>query len=370
MERGTHWIMKNCPDCGSELSSADLFCPSCKKRVKPPFTIRQFLWENFRFFTMIGITATMISLIPNMGTRILGPSWITDPDSILPLFLSIIIFFGAMFLAICFLVIFSLVFEGRDTENAQKKIALQSRTLITWYGGDSQRSILLLCLVPMWVGLTLFFILLMPLIPNQYSWLFAAVIGLTCIPLVIFSFLGWNIGKKIIRIIPGMDKFPRLGTVVSALLLIGCIVLVPLAISQFSGTADTSFENIRIRADQQYFSPSVSSAQGLRLEITNVSGRDLRESRHTWSADYGYFVRVMPTTSEVIILGNPVYDDTSRDIYWTYAGNDPHQNKKPVTIDLHLYPLQGNEEIARSSLYLTWYTNEIAYVNTSFEAPL
>ena len=361
--------MKKCPDCGSELSSADLFCPSCKKRVKPPFTIRHFLWENFRFFTMIGITATMISLIPNMGTRILGASWITDPDSVLPLFLSIIIFFGAMFLTICFLIIFSLVFEGRETGNIRKKITLRSRTLITWYEGDSQRSILLFVLVPMWVGLTLFFILLMPLIPNKYSWLFAAVIGLTCIPLLIFSFLGWNIGKKIIRIIPGMKKFPRLGTVVFALLLIGFLVLVPLAISRFFDNADTFPGDMKIRADQQYFSPSISSAQGLRLEITNVSGRELLESRHTWSADYGYFIRVMPTTSEVIILGNPVYDDTSRDIYWTYSGNDPQQDKKPVKIDLHLYPLQGNEEIAHASLYLTWYNNDIVYVNTSSGSP-
>jgi hypothetical protein len=98
---------------------------------------------------MIGITATMISLIPNMGTRILGSSWITDPDSVLPLFLSIIIFFGAMFLTICFLIIFSLVFEGRETENIRKKITLWSKTLVTWHEGDSQRFILLFVLVPM-----------------------------------------------------------------------------------------------------------------------------------------------------------------------------------------------------------------------------
>ena len=57
---------------------------------------------------MIGITGTMISLIPNMGTRVLGASWITDTESLLPLFLSVIIFFGAIFLTICFLMIFSL----------------------------------------------------------------------------------------------------------------------------------------------------------------------------------------------------------------------------------------------------------------------
>jgi len=362
--------MKNCPDCGRELSSTDLVCPACKKRVQPPFTILKFLWENFRFFTMIGITGTMISLIPNMGTRILGSSWITDTDSFLPLFLSIIIFFGAMFLTICFLLIFGLIIQDRDAENVRKKISILSKTLITWYEGDSQRFILLFVLVPMWVGLTLFFILLMPLVPNKYSWLFAAGIGLTCIPLVIFACLGWNIGKKIIGIIPGMEKFPRLSTVVFIILLAGFLVLVPLAVSRFSENADAFSGEMKIRADQQYFSPSISSARGLRLEITNVSGRKLQESRRTWSATYGYFIRVLPTTDEVTIAGNPVYDDTSRYVYWTYSGNDPQQDKKPVRIDVHLYPLQGDEEIARSSLYLTWYTNDIVYVNTSVEPVL
>jgi len=357
--------MKNCPDCGRELSSPDIECPSCKKKINNPFTIRHFLWENFRFFTMIGITGTMISLIPNMGTRILGSSWITDTDSLLPLFLSIIIFFGAIFLTICFLMIFSLIFQGRNTENIRKKITLLSKTLIIWYEGDSQRFILLFCLVPMWFGLTLFFILLMPLIPNKYSWLFAAVTGLTCIPLVIFSCLGWNIGKKIMGIIPGMEKFPRLSTVVFTILVIGFLVLVPLAISRFFDTTDTFPGDMKIRPDQQYFSPHISSAKGLRLDIMNVSGRELQESRRTWSANYGYFIKVMPSTSEVTILGNPVYDDNSRDIYWTYSENDPGQNKKPVKIDLHLYKSHENKEIANSSLYLTWYNNDIAYVNTS-----
>ena len=315
---------------------------------------------------MIGITGTMISLIPNMGTRILGSSWITDPDSLLPLFLSIIIFFGAIFLTICFLMIFGLIFQGRDTEDVRNKITLLSKTLVSWYEGDSQRFILLFCLVPMWIGLTLFFILLMPLIPNRYSWLFAAIIGLTVIPIIIFSCLGWNIGKKITGIIPGMEKFPRLGTVVFTLMVIGSVVVVPLAIPRFFDNPEHFSGDMKIRADQQYFSPRISSAQGLRLDITNISGRQFQATRHTWSADYGYFVRVIPSTNEVTIQGNPVYDETARIIYWTYSGNDPVQDKKPVKIDLHLYSLPGDEEIANASLYLTWYTPDIVYVNTSF----
>ena len=261
--------------------------------------------------------------------------------------------------------IFDLIFQGRDTENIQKKITLLSKTIITWYEGDFQRSILLVCLVPMWVGLVLFFILLIPLIPNKYSGLFASIPWLTCILLVFFSYLGWTIGKKMSGIIPETGKYPRLSMVVFIIVVIGFLVLVFFSISLFFNTTGNVPGDMKIRPDQQYFSPHISSAKGLRLDIMNVSGSELVASRHIWSADYGYFINVMPSTSEVTILGNPVYDDDARDIYWTFSENDPEQNRKPVKIDLHLYSLQGNEEIASSSLYLTWYNNDIVYVNTS-----
>ncbi|MDP3395576.1 MAG: Yip1 family protein [Methanoregula sp.] len=359
--------MKKCPDCGREISLSDSESTSFKKVEKTPFTIRQFLWDNFRFFTMIGITGTMISLIPNMGTRILGATWITDTETFLPLFLSIIIFFGAIFLTLCFLIIFSLIIQARDSEKIWKKITLHNKTLIIWYEGDFQRTILLFCLVPMWVGLLLFFIMLMPLIPNKYSWLFATIIGLTCIPLFIYSCLGWNMGKKVTGLIPGMRKFPLISVVVFTILVVGFFLILPFAIPQFFNNTDTFSGDIKIRPDHLYFSPHLSSVKGLRLEITNLSGRELQASRHIWSANFGYFIRVIPSTSEVIILGNPVDNRNSRDIYWTYSQNNPEQVKKPVKINLHLYPLQGNEEISNSSLYLTWYDNDIVYANTSCE---
>ena len=67
---------------------------------------------------MVGVTGTMISLIPNTGTRILGLSWITGTGNYLPLFLSIIIFFGTIVLTICFLMIFSLIFRDRELAEA------------------------------------------------------------------------------------------------------------------------------------------------------------------------------------------------------------------------------------------------------------
>jgi hypothetical protein len=261
--------------------------------------------------------------------------------------------------------IFSLIIQGRDAENITKKITFLSRTPITWYEGDLQRFILLFCLVPMWFGLLMFFILLMPLIPNRYSWIFAAIVGLACIPLVIYSFLGWKIGKIITGKIPVMQKFPRLSVVIFTLLVIGFLVLLPFAVPRLFNNTETFSGDVKIRADHPYFSPHISSAKGLRLEVTNLSGRELLSSRQTWSANYGYFIRVIPSTSEVTILGNPVYDEKSRDIYWTWSGNDLNRDKKPVKIDVHLYPLEGNEEITNASVYLNWYNDEIVYASTT-----
>ncbi|MDP3563529.1 MAG: hypothetical protein Q8R70_03470, partial [Methanoregula sp.] len=254
---------------------------------------------------MIGITGTMISLIPNMGTRVLGNSWITNSYSFLPLFLSIIIFFGAVFLTICFFLIFGLILKERKSESGVTIISLKKKALLTWYAGDFQRIILLLCLVPMWIGLTLFFILLIPVIPNKYSWLFASVPWLSGILFVLFAYAGWSIGKKLVGKIPGTEKSPRLSMAVFTLAGIVFYLLILSAALHGYTTAHTGYGDITIGTDQQYFSPHISTAKGLRLDIMNITGSDLDESRSTWSADYGYFINVVPTTSEVIILGNP-----------------------------------------------------------------
>jgi hypothetical protein len=357
--------MRTCPQCGRELAPADTVCPGCNKKIPHRFTIRNFILDNFRLFTIIGTTGTMISLIPNMGNRILGTSWLTDTDSFLPMLLSVIIFFGALFLTICFLIVFGLVVKGREDEAVRKKVLFFKKTALTLHDGDSRRLALLLCLVPMWFGILLFFVMLMPLIPNRYSWLFASVAVLVCVPVALYSILGWSIGKKAVGFFPGLAQHPRAGILLFTILVIGVLILAPFMIPVYSGNSLSYAGDIKIHADQQYYSPQVSSAKGLRLDITNLSGRELLASRHEWSASYGYFIRVVPATGEVTILGNPVTDDNSRDIYWTYSKNDPGQNKTPVKIDLHLYSMPGNTGVASPSLYLSWYTNDIVMVNAS-----
>ncbi len=353
--------MSKCPVCGGELTSPGAACPSCGRKAKKPFTIRDFIWENFRLFTMVGVTGTMISLIPNMGSRILGESWIADADSVLPLFLSIIIFFGSVFLTICFLLIFSFVFEGRINEEPEHRILLRSAT-VTWYRGDFQRFILLGCLLPMWFGLTMFFVLLMPLIPNTYSWLFAAAIGLACIPLAVYSFLGWNIGRTVVGKLPGLEHSPRLAMVAVGILVVGGLVLLIFTVLPALEDRDAGLGELGIRSDVQYFSPHLSTAKGLRLELTNTSATKFLENTYTWSADYGFFIRVIPSTNDVTILGNPVSDNDYRYIYWTFAEQNPVNTSQPVRIEVRRSSPQG-EDRETSVLYLDWFTDDIVHVS-------
>lgn len=339
--------------------------PAGNNTVKKPFTIKTFLWENFRLFTMVGITGTMISLIPNMGERVLGPAWITGTDTFLPLFLSVIIFFGALFLSICFLLIFSLVLANRADENVRYRIGTGPRALVWWYEGDSQRMVLLFVLVPMWLGLLMFFLLLMPLVPNRFSWLFAAVFGLTVLPLAAYVFIGWVAGRMVAGSVPGLAK-SRVTIAAITFMIVAVFLAAPYVFPDILGNTEDFSGDIRIKTDPQYFSPQTSTAKGLRLEITNLSGRSLLDSCQTWNADYGYFVRVIPSTSEVTILGNPVSAENGGYIYWTYPRDEIDRVKQPVKISVRVSPREGNGTLAGSTLWLTWYTKDIAFVNRSY----
>lgn len=357
--------MADNPGSGIEHTDQESRVPAGKNTVKHPFTIKAFLWENFRFFTMIGITGTMITLIPNMGERVLGPGWITNADIFLPLFLSVIICFGTLFLTICFLIIFSLILANRTDENIRYRIGTGSRVRVRWYDGDSQRAVLLSTLVPMWLGLTMFFLLLMPRVPNRFSWIFAAVFGLTILPLAVYVFLGWTAGKLVTATVPGLLN-PRTMIAAITVIVVAMFLATPFLFPALFGNTDDFSGDIQIRTDQEYFSPQTSSARGLQLEITNLSGRSLLESRQTWTADYGYFINVIPSTSEVTILGNPAIAEKPGSIYWTYPGNEIEHAKQPVKISVQISSRDGSSTHANSTLWLTWFTNDIAFVNRSY----
>ncbi|WP_321507076.1 hypothetical protein [uncultured Methanoregula sp.] len=298
--------MTRCPYCGNEIFCLDIYCPFCKKPLKNYFFIPTFLLENFRLFTIIGVIGAMIALIPSLGTQILGAYWISDQTSSLPLFLSIMIFFGAYFIAIVFASLFVLIFQCRDNEIVLKKITIPYVNTYTFYRGDYQRLILLFCLVPLLFGIISFLIPLLIFIQNIYSWFFAFFVILVLLPSAAFAILAWLQAKNVAQISSEMGRYKKISYVLLSIMVIECLILINLFFPITYGDDHIFSNNIKIEPSQDYFSPQISSDKGLRLEIANFSGRESLISMHNWSASYGYFIWVSPTTPEVRILGNPV----------------------------------------------------------------
>jgi hypothetical protein len=205
----------------------------------------------------------------------------------------------------------------------------------------------------------------MPQIPNKYSWLFAAVTMLMVVPLIVYATLGWKLGKTASTKIPVLRRFPKLGLLVILMIVIILILLVPLALPQLSGNDMSFSKTIAIHADQQFYSPSISSAKGLRFEVTNLSGRELLASRFAWSADYGYFINIIPTTAEVTVLGNPVEVEHARYMYWTFPKGTVVPHDRPVKIDLTITTIADSVERVNRSVCLDWFTNDIVQVNAT-----
>lgn len=357
--------MTLCPRCGETYSLQAGACPRCGTVCRTPFSIRAFLWDNFRLFTMVGMIGTMISLIPNMGNRILGATWITGTDTFLPLFLSIIIFFGTLFLSILFWIIFAMILEGRNDEGVVRRIGFPHSTCFSWHEGDLQRTVLFGCLVPMWIGIVLFFLLLMPQIPNRYSWFFSAILMLTVVPLAVYLLLGWKIGKTVTEKVPYLAQHKSAGLIIFVLIVIVIILSVPLLLPELSGNTLEFAHPVSISPDETYYGPGISSARGLRLEAAGLSGRELLSSRFRWSADYGYFISVIPSTSEVTILGNPAMTEGTRHVFWTFPDDAATPHARPVRIDLEVIPFSDQFPHRHASLCLDWFSRGIVQVNAT-----
>jgi hypothetical protein len=383
--------MKICPYCGNEIFHLDLYCPYCKRPLNKHFFIPVFCLEHFRLFTIIGVIGTMIAFLPNLAVLILGSNWIADQSSSLPLFISTTIFFGAAFITILFFSIFYLILQNRENEIVWKKITITCLNVtITIYDGDFQRFILLFCLIPLWFSISLFLITTMVFIPNVYSIIFASIVIFIILPLVCFYYLADRQAKNLIKaskeiseskqynsLLSGFGKCNRINPIISKLknpvwiyiILSGLTLLLLLytmnIFNPIPGNDHSFSNNINIVTDQNYYSSQLSYEKGLKFGITNLSGRELLVSRHSWSTNYGYFVTIQPPVSDVIILGNPVYNYNTTFIYWTYPIRDIGTNKPPVKIQLQVYKLKDNTEIANVSLNLTWFDKDVAYANLS-----
>jgi hypothetical protein len=357
--------MKKCPHCGSEIFCLNLYCPYCKSPIKDYFTIEAFLKENFQFFTILGVMGTMISLLPNLGNLIFGENWISkDIFLFFSIFLTLIIYFGGIFIIAIFFIIIVKIFEYRKDEKS--RLILKK---IYWYKGDFQRLLLLACLLPMMIGFLFFIIPSIIFIPNRtiimsIILIFGLVIGGT-------GFLYYKLIKIFTKPIHDLITYSEKYNIPIAIILIISFLVTLILLYAFFTVLPVIMapspysDNIKIQPVQLYYSPLISPMKGLQLDVTNISSDQLTYTSFQWSTNYGYFISFTPSGMNEKILGDKC-EQTSLRIHWTYPTEDIEQNKNPVTIKLNVIDLNSNSIVGNTSLNLTWFTKDIVFVNYSY----
>jgi len=374
-------MVLKCPACGKENASSDYLCSACFTTLnyeKPiinsplnfknrntsanskPFTILSFLKDNFQLFTIIGVLGTMISLLPNLGDKILGEYWMTGDMSYLSIFLSFTILFGAILIAIIFLILILRLVENRESEDFTSLPRGRK-----WYKGDAQRIALTLSITPMMFGFIVFIVGSGLLIPSPYS-LILGLMYITIIYTIAQGYLMYKISQqiKVISNIP--KKWLRSAVVILYLGIIAVFVLTYLFVSPGLIMEHPYSPNIKIQPDQEYFSPLLSSSKGLQLKATNVSGHEqIVSTSYNWTTNYGFFVWISQSANRLVILG-PIVENQNPQIYWTYPVSDIGKNKPPVEIKLQVVNQRDGSVVTKTTLNLSWYQQDIAFVNNSY----
>ncbi|MFA4876560.1 MAG: hypothetical protein WC586_04035 [Methanoregula sp.] len=355
--------MKICPHCGNEIFCLDMNCPYCKRPIVGHFTILSFLKENFQYFTIIGIIGTMISLLPNLGEKYWGSDWLAGDLGYFAIFLSLVTLFGALLITALFVIIILKILECRKNERFKPFPVLNRFSDNKWYAGDFQRFILLIIIVPMMIGFIIFLWGCGSFIPSPYSLIFA-MFFLLIVMCIIYSIIAYSMGQQANRITEEYGR--RIGTIF-IILTLALYVILFLFVTPGILVGQSYSSNIQIIPDQMYFSPSATSPEGIRLEVTNISGNEqIMYTSYNWSTNYGYFVQVSLPTNKVYILGDH-FQSQSDKIYWTFSQQDLGVEKPPVEIKLQVKNLKDNSFVTNTSLNLTWFKKDIAFVNYSYD---
>jgi hypothetical protein len=361
-----------CGACGTILledkkiiNNLDLSIQNNDSNLLNSFTIENFLKDNYHLFTIIGVLGTMLALLPTLAFAIFGDTWLTGDLSIFSIFLVLVIFFGGSFIAIIFYIILRKIFEGQNYEGIEKKFGI-----IEWHTGDSSRYLLTFCLSIMVFGVVIFLFSSTMFFQNFYAKIIGLSLVFIVIPAAFNIIIGYNLAK-IIYTISSEDGKTRGKRVAITLGLYSIVIIIFLVIALFISPgfliAHQYSDSIKINPSENYYSPAISTSKGLQLDVTNISSDQLLSTSYNWSTNYGYFISIIPSTKEVSILGDTIETGSTR-IYWTFSISDISINKSPVTIKLQIKNLRDKTIITNTSLNLTWFEKDIAYVNYSYSA--
>lgn len=132
------------------------------------------------------------------------------------------------------------------------------------------------------------------------------------------------------------------------------------------GSTETSLlqEDVKIQADREAYTPTMSSTVGIGLTPAYTTDEDNQKVRFRWQTNYGYFLRWNPPDYKVRKLGTEVVNDGEK-IYWSYDPNDVGTSKPRVRIVLKVGDPSSSQVLAESTLELDWVSQDTVRVGSS-----
>lgn len=332
------------------------------------WTLFDFVRYNAPLFTVIGITGTMISLIPTFLEKIIGLDWkillIRDYLGLFLLFLIQILFTsgGILILLIAVLILWNLI---RCNINPETIHQIHGQNITK---GTLQKILFLLVFLPT-IGAFIYFI--MPIFLFQtdpYCKFFEIIIFSVYLLLIMYLFLFLSILNSPIT--------PQIKTILSIVL--SLIIFAGLAwfswtitlplLGQFSPTENLTNNETEIITNSLSYSISNSTTIGIPLQGGgNVTMSDIDKKYYlnaAWSTNFGFFIICDPNTHITKIAGPEItINNGYSTLFWTYDPKYQGIKKPPVSIFLTVTNIRKNEIVGVSQKNITWSDLDTANVN-------
>ncbi len=356
-------------DIGEINIDSNDFCPESSKDPNT-FTSFNFLKENSQIFTIMGVTGTMLALLPNLIDRFLGSDWkhsilLNQSNYSSLVIVELPLIFGAVFFFYLFLAISLKIFENRSNERIINGLLGPIRS------GDFERILFGIIYIPLGLFLSLF-LLVIPILQNEI------VATLLTLFLVFFFFtifhfyivcgkkskeniflfnigsiLSWLVILAFLLIIPiftyeteikfaitflllfyiligiilyspryekqtvtkknHSKKLVKIFGIIAVvqIILVGILTIYPLIFTPFSDP-DTRYGMLYFSSPTRDYSPLNSESIGIKLQpegsgdFSNITKVGLFHLQYHWSTNYGYFLSQDPKSNLIVYEGQEV----------------------------------------------------------------
>ena len=321
-----------------------------------------FIRCNAPIFTIIGITGTMLSLIPTFLDKFIGPGWISDLLTSYNGFwefivINVIIIFGAIFILYLAIALAKRLISRSFNQDIIHRIGP-----FIFTRGHIEKILFSIVFFPLILAFVIFIVSIYSFQSDPYFKLIGllvfSILYLIMLLLLVYSAIltshTTNCRKNFSLLVVSM---------IVILLIFGAYLLISPLASQFDpyNPNNHQYGIVEIIHNNLTYSIENSSTIGLPFSVggsyQNLSFDDIAYYiKFHWTTNYGYFITNDPGDN-IKIQGADCFLNGSSTVYWTYDVKDEPFKKPPVIISLRVENKRTNSVLNSTQIKMNWSEN-------------